>query len=636
MIPPWLQRPIPSRALVWGMTAVAAIGWEAVAILRYRAFDYHDWGLALYSQILWNVGHGHPFSSMHGAHFLSVHVNLWTYLLAPLYRLLPPPVLLLTLKVMSGTLAAVLLYRIAVKRLGEGLALCVVAAFLLYAPLTWVLADGFDYESLSPLILMGMWVAFVEDRRRLFAILAILCASLKENLPLVVMMFGLVGMARGHSRWWWGTVAAVSMAWFVVAVGVILPRAAVGAEIIAPNNLRQYTHLAPSSGQGSVLVVAGLSHVKSLLLTEENGRWLWQLVAPTALLALGGLDKVLVALPLFLQHMLSRWWQHHFIQFHYSATLAPFLMVGTVYGIVRVRRLIGRSRWGPRVMGATLLCCSLWTQVVWGPLFVFVRSPDRLIRTDLDEQRARLIARIPPAAPVAATFQFLAPLSLRRQLFRMDIGIASSADYLLVDLKDPLWMLLLAFGPDQSVRFANALRGASWRVEDAVESLLLLRRSEPPSAWAPLYEAVNAGADTDAPSWWRFEGGLNLRKSLEAEVMRGTRGSVTPLDLDWSLESPAESRYDVVLTWRDAQGRIVKTLTHPLGFRIRPLSQWPTGTIIREHLRVLIPSRLPLGRYGVSAQVVHEPSGQALRVIEGREVASDQVALGMMAIVSGS
>lgn len=615
---------------MWGMTAGALVGWETLAVLRYRAFDYHDWGLALYSQILWNLSHGQSLSSMHGAHFLSVHVNLLAYLLAPLYRLLPHPVWLLTLKVSSCTLAAVPLYRIAVKRLGDGLALCVVGAFLFYAPLTWVMADGFDYESLSPLVVMGLWVAFLEHRRLLFAVLAILCASLKENLPLVVMMFGVAGWLRGRERRWWGAVAVLSLAWCVVDVRIIMPRA-VAWEGSVPGevwNWQQYAHLVQSSGQGSVSAVAGLSRVMSLLLTEENGRWLWRLMAPTALLALGGLDKVAVALPLFLQHMLSRWWQHHSIQFHYSATLTPFIMVGLVCGMSRVRRLIGMNRWGPRVVGLSLLGCSLWTFAAWGPLVVFVGSPDRLIRTELDEQRARLIARIPATAPVASTFQFLAPLSLRRQLFRAHTGIPSAAHYLLVDLKDPLWMLSLAVTPEQAAWFTDSVRQSSWEVEGVVDNLVLLRRSRLANGFASLTEAIGAPAPADPMSLWRFEGGLGLRHPQRVPLIEGAPGSIVALPLDWLLESAVASRYDVVVTWADQGGRVVKQLHHPLGFRVSPLSQWPTGTIIREHLMVLMPSRLPSGRYDVVAQVVHEPSGQILRVLEGREPAADRILLG--------
>ena len=116
--------------------------------------------------------------------------------------------------------------------------------------------------------------------------------------------------------------------------------------------------------------------------------------------------------------------------------------------------------------------------------------------------------------------------------------------------------------------------------------------------------------------------GLGVRsvattRSLAQGDMIGTHN---PLDLAiegagyFKIQRPnGEFAYTRAGNFRvDATGRIVHDSTHPLGSRLYPTTVWAPGTLVREHLALLIPSTLAPSRYRLYAQVIDENTQQSL------------------------
>jgi uncharacterized membrane protein len=627
------------RSVLFPVTAVFLL-WTVLLALRYRAFDFWDWDLAVFSHTLWNLGHGNPHNAILNVHVLGNHANFLAYPLAPLYALCPHPVALLTLKAFCVIFAAVPLYLLAERELPRPLPECLVLAYLLYAPLTNALSFEFDFEALSPFFLMWLWYAFLTDRRRLFLLVGAGTLLLKENMALSVAMFGLAGAVRyPERRGWWLAVCAAAVAWFGLVMFVIVPWARGGGGSIY---WFMYGHLGRSPADILWRVASDPGRVFQLLWAPVNRWWLWQLFSPVALMGVLGVDYALLGAPLFLQNMLSSAGPNHAICCQYVAALTPFVFIGSLYGMKRLLGWLPKIRWVPSLLGGVLVGVSLVTQLLWGPLLAWALVPDALIRDDLDVERAALIRRVPPSASVLATFQFLPALSTRPHLYTFrnfspeqqpaPFVLPEGIEYVLADLNDAQLRSKLTYWPNLPESF-YAFDSPSWGVEAAVDSLVLLRRSAP--AALPLYELLPEASSMEQGDGWSFEGGMALAKPSREILSRGRPGEAMPLELIWSVVAPIDRPYAVILTWFDDDGRVRHETLHPIGYRMFPPSRWPMGRLVRETLYPLVPRLLPVGRYRLVAGVLDELDGHLVPIAatpeQPQEVA--RVLLGMVLVI---
>ena len=95
------------------MCCLLTLCWTALLTVKFNFFGYYDWDLALAAQTLWNLTHGSTHVSLYGMNFLGNHAEYAAFLLAPLYKIFPSPLLLIYLKVISFFSAAFVLFLLA-------------------------------------------------------------------------------------------------------------------------------------------------------------------------------------------------------------------------------------------------------------------------------------------------------------------------------------------------------------------------------------------------------------------------------------------------------------------------------------------------------------------------------------------
>ncbi|MCM8812278.1 MAG: DUF2079 domain-containing protein [Candidatus Omnitrophica bacterium] len=601
------------------VTAAAFLVWSALLFLRFWTFEFFDWDLALSAQMLWNLSHGNPVSSIMQVHILGNHANLLVYLLAPLYRVAGSPVFLLLLKVFFCTAAAIPLYAIVRPICGPLLARCFAVAFLLYPPLTHTIAFEFDFESLAPLLLMTLCLAFIENRRLLFTAAAAASILLKESLPLVVLMFALAGFFSRKEKGWWAVVGAAAAAYFVAAVFWIIPSHR--GEISAYWTL--YDHLGDSPGAVVKNFFFHPGPALHFFFSKSNAWWLLLLSAPVGFLNLLGVDKMLMAAPVFLLNMFSKRFPEQQIFYHYAATPSSFVFLGAAYGAGRLLKLFPGFRPLPLLLGLALIGSSIFSQWMWGPWGVTTPEqfsfPVKLFRDDMDWKRAELIRKIPTDAGVIASFHFLAPLSSREHLYgfhnvymnrnrmadeRKEYVMPEQAEYLLIDVNDPQMISKLLQMPKLANNLYIFYHRHPWRLIEAVEGLVFLKRGEPSPIH--LFEISQEKIQLRRESYWQFEGGMRLLKPEQQEVGSAQPGQAIPLSLVWQTVFEGQTMYAVQLTWFNAEGKPVKETIHPIGYRFYPTSLWEPGYLFREHLWLLVPKRIPAGTYTVMVRLLDE------------------------------
>jgi uncharacterized membrane protein len=339
--------------------------------------------------------------------------------------------MLLTVQAIAIALGALPVFWLARKHLdGERVALGFALAYLLYPATQWVTLSEFHPVALAcPLLLYAFWY-LDEDRLVPFALFALLAATTKEEVPLVVAGLG-AWYAFTRRRWAiGGTVAALGIAGTAVAVGVVLPHFNDGSE---PSFYGRYEEVGGSAaGMAETLLTDPLTVIR----VAFDGRglsYLAQLLVPLAFLPLAAPLALLPALPELALNLLSATPTQTSIHFHYTAAQIPILFAAAVFGAKRFRH--------PQLAPA-LVVLALVSNYALGAIPAWSKLPGG---EDLqsgsydvsahDRVAARALASIPDDAVVTTSNSLGAHLSARRRV--LSVPRLLDAEWIAVDETSP-------------------------------------------------------------------------------------------------------------------------------------------------------------------------------------------------------
>ena len=145
-----------------------------------------------------------------------------------------------------------------------------------------------------------------------------------------------------------------------------------------------------------------------------SGNLVWGLLLPFALLPLLRMRWLIVAAPLFAQHLLSSRSSEWSLQFHYAAPLLPLVWIGAA-------EACSRLFWRDVMAGWIVLAC-----VACQPWFGPVRAITGTIAGAGDalwarKWKAEMLAMIPPNASVTAGLPYLSHLAKRPELHSLHL-----------------------------------------------------------------------------------------------------------------------------------------------------------------------------------------------------------------------
>jgi len=357
--------------------------------------------LAFYDQLLWLLSHGHePFSTVVSRPLLADHFQPGVLLFTPLYWLGLGVPGILTVQAIGLALTAPVLFALA-RASGASPAVASIPAFLwLVCP--WVASlNLFEFHPLafSPVLIALSVLAAVRERWWLLFVTAVLALSLKEDVALLYVVLGLLLAYRGNRRVGAG-LALGSAAWLVLAYGVIRT---LGGSYDA------YGQRFAGDRGDSVPDAAGwmLSHPLQTVsdIADLSLVGVILLLVSTGCLALLAPSWMLLAAPTALHNALSAYQpQHELVNHYHLGTLTGFFVAAAI-GAGRVHSL-GRS---PRLALTGTLGVSVMLALVGG-LWAHRFSDTVLLEQEPTE---RLLARIPPDAPVAAARSLVPHLTHR-------------------------------------------------------------------------------------------------------------------------------------------------------------------------------------------------------------------------------
>ena len=464
-----------SRALLWTAIGAYAAGFSALSILRHRAFSTGRFDLGNMVQAVWSTAHGHPLQitglrgdqiSRLGAHFDPILAAF-----APLWLAWPSPDMLLVAQAVAVALGALPVFWLARKHLGsDRVALGFALAYLIYPPTQWLTLNEFHPVALAcPLLLYAIW--FLDEGRLVpFAACAIVAATTKEEIALVVAGLG-IWYALAHGRRWTGAaVAAAGVAAALIAIEVVIPhfnRAGTSSFFT------RYSEVGSTPGG---IVHTALTDPWKIVTTAATGRglgYLAQLVLPLAFLVVLAPLALIAAVPELAVNLLSAATTQTSIRFHYTAGLIPVLIAAAVFGAKRLP---------PRIPVATIVVVTaLAANYLLGPAPLWRYFPGgeqhQARAADVSEHdriAARALRLIPPHAVVSATNSLGAHLSARRRV--LSFPYLQDAQWAAADETAPGYADRLAPLPT-AVQLSWLRRNPEWRLVFERDGILIFHRA---------------------------------------------------------------------------------------------------------------------------------------------------------------
>jgi hypothetical protein len=327
--------------------------------------------------------------------------------------------------------------------------------------------------------------------------------------------------------------------------------------------------------------------------------YLFAVFSPVLFLPFLAWIKLLPAIPFFLQHMLSLRPSDLSMQYHYTAEIIPFIFVSLIYAIKKILsvKIVSRHSF---VFGSVLAALILFNGFTRGPYIGEAFRINREYRADrLDYYKEELVKKVPVSAGVVATFEFLPRLANRSRLYSLHhpyLGfytlsnrkytLPKDAEYALVDFNDRLTFKGF-YLPEGYRNLQSIFLDGQWQVLDAVDSLVLFKR--PPAKKGFICSQEKSSARLAGKELLRVEDAVSLREA-DFECLPGE--DFIEAKLTWQCLKNTNKDIQIAIEITGPEGKIIKRLIHPIGYRIFPTQSWRSGEVFKETLRINIPGNL--------------------------------------------
>ena len=392
-------------------------------------------------------------------HFSPVYL-----LLLPFYFVVPKPQTLLILQTLALALGALPIYLLARDRLAPGfLRVAWVMAYFLFLPLAFI--NLFDFHELAFAVLpLGFALYFLERGQPLWFLISLLAAfTVKEELPLVGLGFGLYILLQKRDPKLGLGVLAVSALAFVAIVRLIIP--AFGNGTPYAYFTARYAQLGNSPQEIVRTVLTNPPKLAATLFQVQKFKFLVGIFGPVLGLTILSGFGILLVVPTLATLLLSNYAPQFAFTSHYSAPLIALVLGTSIIGLARLRPGLQ----GP--LTAAVLVSSVAFSFAVGDLPFSRHFDPRMFQTEARYVAfAPRLALIPPAASVAAENNLTPHLSHRRLIYDIEFEVIQHAEYVALDDAS------LARNASAFAQQVNAYVSQGYRVIAAGDGLALLQR----------------------------------------------------------------------------------------------------------------------------------------------------------------
>lgn len=445
-----------------------------------------------------------PVHSVLASHFAPVF-----YLLLPFYAGWQSPLLLLLLASCAMAAAGVALFLVARRLFGSTvIALAWFGLFALYLPvLDSVAVNGFRELFLAAAFLSFALLCYLRGLNRLFLLFLVLAISCKEDIALLLPVWGAVAWFQGRGWRLGGGIALLGVVYFLLVNAVVLP-------VLRglPAGQLYFAGYASPLGMTPRDLLHSPGEIVRLVLSRRDMTYWYAILSPLLFLPLLGWEYLVIPAFIYVEIALAPFFQEIASQ-HIMAAL-PFIFVAAMAGAARLANVVSEliTRVAPlqparvaaiRTGCLAILLCGMAAGISGNASFGFVRGAWP-VEADLrkDYPLLHTLDMIPVQASLAATDSLIAEGSRRRVLYSLMADSGREPDYVAINFGD------LPTGPAQ-VWAASVLCGGAYGVvyQDRLgwsggvrgSTRLLLERGGDVSANHSTYKAAFANTEPMAP-----------------------------------------------------------------------------------------------------------------------------------------
>jgi uncharacterized membrane protein len=613
-----------SWKLLWAVILAYGLFFSGISLLRYRHFCYGDWDLATYNQIMRGFLEGHPYTTLGGIRFFGNHAEASLFFFLPFYALFPHPATLLVLQSFALALAAAPLFLISRTVFGELVSLLFCLLYFFYPSLGYINLNEFHPECLLPLLQFTLFYFFFRRDFKKFLIFMFLCLFAKENMALIIMMFGVLSAIQKRHRTWilWPLVAGIG--WFVIYLKWVNPYLSQGRMDFS----YIYAHMGDSLPAVIWFMVTHPLKILFWFTREHVGWYLCQIFIPLSFMPLFSPGILLLALPNFLQHLLSLRMTETNISTYYAAEFLAFVFVAAVFGLRRVWDFLQPR---PRKLFVFFLAMNVAWSVFFSPQARLSASLSRGFNADRTRTRSyeTLLGALPQQVPVVATFSFLPELSRRpvnlESFHKVLTGeyypgkpflLSPECRYALIDFDDK--KTFFDFFRTQKLRdnFKSFFYSGDWGILEACGNAVLFEKGARGIGLLP--EVVSEGRGTEPA--FIFDGRLALLRLDKERFFIGDQPAARLVFL-WELLGPTDVSYSFKIVLMNSRNEVVWRDRHSIGYNLYPTSEWKEGQVVRESFQFLLPFDPDSGPWRIALIPVDKRTGELGRLTGGRDAA---------------
>jgi uncharacterized membrane protein len=467
--------------------------------------------------------------------------------------------------------------------------------YLFYPALGYVNLFEFHANIFIPFFLTFTFYFFMNNRFKAFLILSFLSLSCQENVSLIIFMFGFYALLNKKSLRWVITPFILGGLWFVFTLNFIMPLLNNGNV----NFFTLYSHLGNSFTEIIKTIILKPIFVLKQFFMVNKGIFLLQLFVPVSFLAFFAPRILLLAIPIFLQHLLSLRPSETSIYYHYTAETIPIVFIASIYGLKYILKNAEFIKLRYRATSIFLIVIIIFSNLRIGPQLYLVKYLSAFRMKAIDREKERLLKIIPKDASVVATFEFLPRLSLRNNLHSFHFiysghytltskkyEVPKDLTYALIDFDDPLTFNTY-YSPRNSKNIREFLIPDNWGVVEAVDNIVLFKKQY--QSKIKLYEILNSKDNFGSSATKINE--INdkitlLRCDINKDMQVKERVS---LIFYWECHEKMNEDYAIILKFLDKNNKFFyEKLIFPC-YRIYPTYEWNKGEIIRDWHYIFIP-----------------------------------------------
>lgn len=417
---------------IWMVFGVSTGVMLLFMFLAYRALMFSVLDLGLFNRHMYSLVHFDLSANpLKGFNLLGDHAHIFLILLTPFYAIWPDPRTLLFIQVTAVTASIFPIYYIGRYYLrSRAVSLLWVAAYLAFFGIWAALASPFHDSPVAVLpIAWALYHLLISKKSRALIIWLVILCLVREDMPLVVAMFG-VYLALFDKRWKFGLVIiGASLTYMALLIGVVMDRLGPGYSYVRNPFGNSILDIFKTS------ITRPLEVLKQIFLSPREK--FATLVA--MLVSFGGLPLLapqilLLAAPLWLGRTLTvepwRWSTN----MHYTASQAPFLTISAIVGLAWLamslrytfRLTESRLHTGTLVISVLVVVLSIGISIrTHNDQILWLRWRSVQSLSPKIKSAYQAIDMIPPDSSVAIQSQFV-PLTSRKNVYNIPFDIENT------------------------------------------------------------------------------------------------------------------------------------------------------------------------------------------------------------------